>query len=141
MKDENHSHAVSEFPHEIDIKPVNVCQMTVKLPVVNLEKARFFYERVLGLKVEKESKALVRCDRVVLTQLNDRKSSKVPSNTPDQSATICLEIKSLEPAYNNVLQIGVKILQQISYKQGRRFFRCLDPDGNPVEIYQEEIDF
>ncbi|MBC6475700.1 MAG: ADP-ribosylglycohydrolase family protein [Hormoscilla sp. GM102CHS1] len=141
MQNENHSQGVSEVRDEIDIQPVKVCQMTVKLLVVNLEKAGYFYERVLGLKVEKESKGLVRCDRIVLKQLNNLKSSEVPSNTSERNATICLEIKSLEPAYNNAVQFEVKILQQISSIQGRRFFRCLDPDGNPVEIYQAEMDF
>lgn len=123
---------------QIELQPVKIVNIGVKLPVRNLEKARFFYESVLGLKVEKESKVLVKCGCIVLVPLDNNKNQGKPLDSfhPNSSNTIYLEIDSIVEAYNNVCQFGAKILKPISERQGRRCFDCLDPDANVVEIFE-----
>ncbi|MDF5723342.1 MAG: VOC family protein [Rhizonema sp. PD37] len=120
------------------MQPVKIVNIGVKLPVRNLEQARFFYESVLGLKVEKESKVLVKCGCIVLVPLDSNKNigKQTDSFHSNSYNTIYLEIDSIVEAYNNVCQFGSKILKPISERQGRRCFDCLDPDRNVVEIFE-----
>jgi predicted enzyme related to lactoylglutathione lyase len=123
---------------ETELQKVNVTNMAVKLRVRNIENSRFFYEMVLGLRVEKESKFLVKCGNIVLVPLDPVKKQRVSSDslTSDMRQTICIEVESLEVVYSNVCQVGAKILKETSEKQGWLHFTCLDPDGNAVEIDQ-----
>jgi len=123
---------------ETELQKVNVTNMAVKLRVRNMEKSRVFYERVLGLRVEKESNYLVKCGNIVLVPLDPVKKQRVSSDslTSDMRQTICIEVESLEVVYSNVCQVGAKILKETSEKQGWRHFTCVDPDGNAVEIDQ-----
>ncbi|MCL1469649.1 ADP-ribosylglycohydrolase family protein [Argonema antarcticum] len=141
IKTETSNIATDNNLHEIELQPVKVVNSAVKLPVRNMTKARFFYEKVLGLKVEKESKAIVRCDCIVLVPSDYQKNHMYssPNLIPNTSTTIYIELESLDEAHNNVRQFGSKILKPISERRGRRFFTCLDPDGNAVEIF--EVDF
>jgi ADP-ribosylglycohydrolase/predicted enzyme related to lactoylglutathione lyase len=136
LKAETPSSAVTDKRPEVELQPVKVVNIAVKLPVRNMAEARFFYEMVLGLKVEKESEAIVKCGCIVLVPYE--KSLVQPSNNfiPNMTTTIYIEIKSLEEAHNNVFQFGGKIVKPISERRGRRFFTCLDPDGNAVEIFE-----
>ena len=138
MKAETLSSAIPDKRPSVELQPVNVINTAVKLPVRNMAEARFFYERVLGLKVEKESEVLVKCGGIVLVPLDYKKSLVQESESfyPKMTTTIYIEIKSLEEAHNNVCQVKAKILQPISERRGRRFFTCLDPDGNAVEIFE-----
>jgi ADP-ribosylglycohydrolase/predicted enzyme related to lactoylglutathione lyase len=132
---------IVEQQKEIEFQPVEVVNTGVKLPVRDIKKSRFFYEKVLGIKVKKETEFVVRCGCIVLVPLDDKKNRVQTSESlnPKITNTICIEIASIEKAYNNVCQFGAKILQEIFQKRGRPYFTCLDPDGNIVEIYQEEF--
>lgn len=138
LKVETPSKTIPEKRPEIELQPVEVINIAVKLPVRNMAEARFFYERVLGLKVEKESEVLVKCGGIVLMPLEYEINIVQPldSLTPKMAITIYIEIESLEAAHNNVCQFGSKIWKPISERRGRRYFTCLDPDGNAVEIFE-----
>lgn len=112
---------------EINFQPVDVVNTAVQLNVHDLKISRFFYEKILGLKAAKESGNFVRYGGIILGQLGS------PNSLPE---SVYIEVKSLEAAYNNVLKFGAKDLSQVSEKLGRRFFRCLDPDGNRVEVFE-----
>ncbi len=123
-------------PQKLELQPVNVLKVAVKLPVRDLDKARFFYEKVLGIEVKKESPGLITYDGIVLESL----ASKQKGFNTRTNHIIYVEIESLDEAYNNLVSFGFKILQPISEKSGRRLFTCSDPEGNEVKII-ESVDF
>jgi predicted enzyme related to lactoylglutathione lyase len=53
--------------------------------------------------------------------------------TINANAIIYIETRSLKSVYENVQRVGALVLGQIDYRHGRRFFRCLDPDGTVIE--------
>lgn len=126
---------------EVAFPPPKVLKVAVQVRVWDLAKSRFFYETVLGLKVEKESKYLVRCDGIVLVPLEKEKSRVQPSDSlvPNTTTTIYIEIESLNEVHKNVCQFGSKILKPIAERYKRLCFTCLDPDGNEVEIIEEVL--
>jgi ADP-ribosylglycohydrolase/predicted enzyme related to lactoylglutathione lyase len=126
---------------EVDLHPVEVIKSGVQLLVRDMEKARFFYEKALGLKVEKESKTSVNLGGIIALVSSEHKKSIVQQSkriTRNRHSIVFLETRSLEAAYKNVGQLGAQIQTPISQTQtrGRRFFRCFDPDGNLVEIFE-----
>lgn len=129
----------------IELQPVNVLKVALKLPVRDLDKARFFYEKVLGIKVEKELPGLITYDGIVLESLASKKNlnkNNYGDGNTRANNTIYIEIESLDEAYNNVVSFGSKILQPISEKSDRRIFTCSDPEGNEVKIIEiESVDF
>lgn len=138
VKNNNSHHQKLEF------KPVNVLKLALKLPVRDLAKARLFYEKVLGIKVKKESPGLITYDGIVLESLASKQSrnyNHLESLNIHANQTIYVEIESLDEAYDNLVRFGSKILQPISEKSGRRLFTCLDPEGNEVKIIEESVDF
>jgi ADP-ribosylglycohydrolase/predicted enzyme related to lactoylglutathione lyase len=130
--------SLSVFEHNVELQPVNILHVGIEIPVSNLEKSRFFYEKVLGIKVEQESKSLVKCGSIVLITLEDyKKRHGLSSETtkPPIANTIYLVVKSFDEAYNNVSKVGAKIVKDISKNHERRYFYCLDPDDNLIRIY------
>ncbi len=116
-------------------EPVNIIHLGIEILVRNLDKSRFFYEKVLGIKVERESKLFVRCGSIVLQKYKiPLETAKVPV-----SNTIYLEVASLNEVYNNVTKVGAVIVKDISQKKGRNYFHCLDPDENIIMIYEVEF--
>lgn len=125
---------------QIDLQPIKADNIALKLPVKDMARARLFYEKVLGLQVQKEMKDLVRCQGIVLVPLERESNLMASANnyTPKGSANsyIYIEVEALEKAYSNVCQFGSQVLKNISERQKRRYFTCLDPDGNTVEIIE-----
>ena len=127
---------------EVDLQSVEVVKSGVQLLVRDMEKARFFYEKALGLKVEKVSRTSVNLGGNIALVSSDYKKSIVQQPkrvSSNWNSIVYLEIHPLEAAYNNVCQLGAPIQIPISQTQasGQRFFRCFDPDGNLVEIFEK----
>lgn len=123
----------------VELQPVEVLHIGIEIPVNNMDKSRFFYEKVLGIKVEQESKLLVRCGSIVLISLEDyqkKHGGSLGTTKQPITNTINLEVKSLDEAYNNVSKVGAKIVKDISKNHERRYFYCLDPDDNLIRIYE-----
>ncbi|MBV6624514.1 MAG: ADP-ribosylglycohydrolase family protein [Rivularia sp. (in: Bacteria)] len=120
------------------LKAVNVVNIGVKLLVRDMNVARFFYEKVLGLKVEKESKNAVRCGCIVLVPISPKENTLQSLNNSNQKnpERIYLEVASLDEVYSNVRQFEAKIVRDIYEREERRSFLCLDPDDNMVEILE-----
>jgi ADP-ribosylglycohydrolase/predicted enzyme related to lactoylglutathione lyase len=123
---------------EVELQPVKAGKIALRIPVRNMQEARFFYEKTIGLKVEDEKETLVKYSGIALVRSDSEKRMVQQSNgfTPNTTLTICIEVESLEAVYNNVCQVGSKLLQPISEKRERQFFTCLDPDGNAVEVIE-----
>lgn len=121
---------------ESQLQPVEVVKIGVKLAVRDIGKARVFYEKALGFKVEKEVSGGVNFDSgVMLRSISlERELKKELKEIALKSATLAFKTRSLDAAYKNVTQVGATILTELSRTNGRRLFRCLDPDGNVLEL-------
>ena len=121
---------------------IQLVRSWVKLPVTNFEKSRLFYRDVIGLKVQLESASKVRFEQAIelipQTYAHDLfgtmgNSEKSP---PKWRAIVLLETRTLESAYQRIKEFGAKIQTPMTEKSGRRFFRCLDPDENILELLE-----
>jgi predicted enzyme related to lactoylglutathione lyase len=104
-----------------------------------MEKSRLFYAKALGLKIEKESRNSVNLGGIIALVSSDHKKSIVQQPkevTRNHHAIIFLKTRSLEAAYDNLKRFGATIQTPISQTREQRFFRCFDPDGNLVEIFE-----
>jgi len=125
----------------IALQPSEARKIAVRIEVSDLAKARSFYEKALGLKVEKEKENLVNYGSIALVLSNSAPMSVQQTNGlfANTRHTICIEYPTIDPVYHNVCQLGFTILKQISEKGGRQFFQCLDPEENTVEVIEEQF--
>jgi ADP-ribosylglycohydrolase/predicted enzyme related to lactoylglutathione lyase len=124
---------------EVGLHPVEIVKAGVELLVRDMEKSRLFYAKVLGLKIEKESRNSVNLGGIIALVSSDHKKSIVQQPkevTRNHHAIIFLKTRSLEAAYDNLKRFGATIQTPISQTREQRFFRCFDPDGNLVEIFE-----
>ena len=124
---------------EVGLHPVEIVKAGVELLVRDMEKSRLFYAKALGLKIEKESRNSVNLGGIIALVSSDHKKSIVQQPkevTRNHHAIIFLKTRSLEAAYDNLKRFGATIQTPISQTREQRFFRCFDPDGNLVEIFE-----
>lgn len=112
----------------------------VKLIVRDLDGSRWFYHEVLGLKVARESKTLVNLGGIIslisrehLSELElfDREAFQT-------KAILCIECTNIEACHEKVRGLIESKVGSIQHRLGRRVFRCVDLDGNIVEVFESE---
>jgi catechol 2,3-dioxygenase-like lactoylglutathione lyase family enzyme len=110
----------------------------VKLIVRSLERSRWFYHEVLGLKVDRESKTLVNFGGLISlvsreheTELGD--PEREGFNT---KSILCMECPNIEAAHDRVRSFIDAKAGAIQERAGRKVFRCFDLDGNLIEVFQ-----
>lgn len=128
-------------PAAVEMLPVTIVRTGIKLPVSDLEKSRRFYEKALGLPVSKESKNFVNLSGSISLVKKSHENEILKALSQERrfniSSIIHIETSSLEATWENVRRFGVKILQSVKDNEhGQKYFRCLDPDGNIVEIFE-----
>lgn len=108
-----------------------------KLPVRDVERSRGFYEGLLGCSVETSSRGLLIGKALLL----------VASRPDSWSAPRCLAVPvvsigvpSVERVYAMVYRSPVPIVEPLATRAGTPSFRCLDPDGNALEVYQSSAE-
>ena len=123
---------------EVQLQPVEITKVGIKLLVRDIVKTRFFYEKALGLEVVKESKNIVNLNGIIsLVSMDyDQSTDKQQKSFALKSSTIYVRTRSMEAVYNNIHRFRVTILTRLSRAHEQRFFRCLDPDGNIVEVIE-----
>lgn len=107
----------------------------------DLEKSRRFYEKALGLPVSKESKNIVSFSGTISLVKKSHESEILKALSQERkyniSSIIHIETSSLEATRENIRRFGVKILQPgKDNERDQKYFRCFDPDGNIVEIFE-----
>lgn len=131
--------STSSIEKNVELQDVSVLHMGIQILVNNLDESRFFYERVLGIPVEKESPLLVKCGAIILMNLEEYKKRRgfMPNvNAIVINNTIDIEVESIDEVYNNVRKVKAKIVKDMSTNRDRRNFHCLDPDNNFIRIYE-----
>jgi ADP-ribosylglycohydrolase/catechol 2,3-dioxygenase-like lactoylglutathione lyase family enzyme len=109
----------------------------VKLIVRDLERSRWFYHEVLGLKIARESRTLVNLGGIISLisrehlsdfELFDREALQTRS-------IICIESSNIEACHDRLGNLIESKVSPIQDRSGRRVFRCTDLDGNVVEVF------
>ncbi len=108
-----------------------------KLPVTSMEKSVRFYKGLLGLSVKKESQDVVVFHQgLVLAPLSYAKNF-----TGGEFRTLLyVEVADISNRYREVMENRFQVVTKLENwgQSTRRFFRCLDPDGNLIEVFEKQ---
>lgn len=121
------------FREPMPAAPISSVQ-AIKVRVAELLQARRFYAEVLGLAIARESKNAINFGGV-LTLVPANYDTGFLNGILGQSI-VCVETTDLELCRERVLQAGTKGVTPVEQRTGRRFFACLDFDGNIVEVFE-----
>ena len=108
-----------------------------KVLVSSIEQSVRFYKELLGLTVKKQTKdtAIFHQGLVLMPH-----SYTKEINAEDFRSLIYVEITDIKNRYECMLNKNVDITCSLSnWKKSKfRFFRCLDPDKNLVEVFEKQ---
>lgn len=108
-----------------------------KLPVYSMEKSVHFYKGLLGLSIKKESQ-----DVVVFHQGLVLAPASYAMNFPGGGfrSLIYIEVEDIPTRFKMVMENKIQIVTKLENwgQSSRRFFRCLDPDGNLIEVFEKQ---
>lgn len=133
LDDNNNNKVISNTANKM--MPVGFIRAGVQLFVKDINQSRIIYEKALGLPVTKESQFYVSFAGVISLnqprkdQYNNYKMTSSPTN-------IYIETGTIDSAWANVTKLGLKVIQQLTTTSTRRSFKCNDPDGNIIEVYE-----
>jgi predicted enzyme related to lactoylglutathione lyase len=116
------------------VSPVIKC--AVKIPVRSLERSSWFYRDVLDLSLRKQTTGGVVIENRILLVPSQLTASRFKDKS--HICTIYVETPDLKLVYSKVKSGGIKVLTAINTWEGTEnlFFRCEDPDGNTVEVFE-----
>jgi ADP-ribosylglycohydrolase/predicted enzyme related to lactoylglutathione lyase len=107
----------------------------IKIPVMSFEKAVWFYKDFLGMTIKKQSTDVMVFDNGLML---------VPQNYGERlnqgmnlRSIIYVQVTDIEDRLARAEEHSVQIITRLSpWGQSELlFFRCLDPDGNIVEVF------
>lgn len=106
-----------------------------KIPVTSFEKSVYFYRDFLGLGVLKQSR-----DEVVFAQGLVLVPSAYTASFPEGfnlRSLVHVQLSDIEEHFAKAVKQKIRIISNLVPwgQSGRYFFRCLDPDGNVVEVF------
>jgi catechol 2,3-dioxygenase-like lactoylglutathione lyase family enzyme len=114
----------------------------VKVIVRNLERSRWFYREVLGLKVTRESRSLVNFGGVVSLISREHIGEFEPFDTEalQTKSILCIECSNIAAYHDQVRGFSDARVSPIQNRSGRKTFSCFDLDGNVIEVYESPAD-
>lgn len=110
----------------------------VKLIVRNLERSRWFYHEILGLKVARESKTLINFGGII-SLISREHLSEFESFDREAFQTksiLCIECSNIQACHDQVRSFIEAKVSPIQDRSGRKVFRCIDLDGNVIEVFE-----
>jgi catechol 2,3-dioxygenase-like lactoylglutathione lyase family enzyme len=105
----------------------------VKIPVASLGKSLVFYRDFLGLSIKSQSKGTVHFDQGLVLVPNSYTES-LPEGFHPRSL-VYIQLPGIEGLYSKAKQQNIGIVSKLAPWGRSFFFRCLDPDGNVVEVF------
>ncbi len=138
-------HLIQEAPsHDVQSTFIEVAKLGVRLPVYDLQRARNFYTDVLGLRISGESSDRVKFECGILlvpVQAWAHREWPLPRTVEARTGlSISLEVRALRPAFERIKAKGARIISPPTARGGWLSFRCLDIDGNIVELVERQSD-
>lgn len=109
----------------------------IKVVVENLERSRWFYQDILGLKIARESKTLVNFGELLTLVSYDHGDVGSPNKEKaGTQAILCLECSDIQSCHDRLRALVEVKVTPIHDRSGRKAFRCVDIDGNTLEIFE-----
>ena len=108
-----------------------------KLPVASIEKSVLFYKELLGLTVKKQSKDVVVFHQgLVLAPASYGKEFQ----SQEFRSLLYVEVTEIQNRYHWIMERGIQVITPLECwgQSKRRFFRCLDLDGNLIEVFEKQ---
>lgn len=115
----------------------DVTRLGIKLPVDNIDKAREFYNRILGLRIVRETRNIVNLEGIIALVPKDYGKESIDNETFGEvrHSILYIETRNFERVVGAVQKSGNRIITPVTQWGGQKFFRCIDPDGNIVEVF------
>ena len=112
----------------------------VKIPVASLGKSLTFYRDFLGLNIKRQSKEAVYFDQGLIL-VPDTYTENLPEGFHPRSL-VYIQLNGIEELFSRAKEQDIHIVSKLGPwgQSGRFFFRCLDPDGNVIEVFPGEDD-
>jgi len=114
----------------------------VKLLVEDLDRSESFYSQVFGLIATKRNAKYVHVSDVLIL-VPRQYAAEMMLDSPDSvdfprptATIISLGVPSLNAIQQRLEPFGVKVLTGAVNRSRHSFLRCLDPDGNIVEVFE-----
>lgn len=110
----------------------------IKVVVQNLERSRWFYQDILGLKIARESKTLVNFGELLTLVSHDHGGDveSAKKQNAQTQAILCLECSDIQSCHDRLRALVEVKVTPIHDWSGRKAFRCVDIDGNILEIFE-----
>lgn len=114
------------FEHQ---QPSSDFNVGLRIAVADLSRSRWFYEDLIGLAASREGRDSISFGRLAL---------KVGNSTESKASNFRLYIErsNLAACFERIEKASVEIVTPMQTRGDRRHFRCIDPDGYDVEIYE-----
>lgn len=107
-----------------------VVRVGVKVSVADLDLMRRFYQELLGMTPSRAGSTFVTFNDVLALAKSDDPGLQGPSRV-----SVHLEVNKIELLWRQIQQHQVRIVEPLAVEGGvRRRFRCLDPEGNVIEV-------
>jgi predicted enzyme related to lactoylglutathione lyase len=123
--------------YENNRKLKDVTRLGIKLPVDNIDSALEFYNRILGLRIARETRSVVNLEGIIALVPKDYEKDSINYEIFEKvrHSIIYIETRNFERVVAAVQESGNRIITPVTQWSGQRFFRCIDPDGNIVEVF------
>ena len=109
----------------------------VKLIVRSLERSRWFYQDMLGLKVTRESKTLVNFGEFLTLVTRDHAGeAESKEDAISTHAILCLECSDIQACHDRLRTLVEVKVTSVHDRSGRKAFKCVDMDGNVLEVFE-----
>jgi len=106
-----------------------VVRVGVKVPVVQLGSMRRFYEEVVGMTPTRVGGTFVTLNDILALSASEHPETPAPSRI-----SIYLDVLNIQTLWQRVQDSGVPVIDSLAGGSDRQRFRCLDPEGNLLEI-------
>ena len=115
---------------------ISTLNFGIKLPTRKLNKAEWFYKEILGLEIKEKTSEIVTFEQG-LVLVPDYFYPKSQYGDSDIHTLIYTEVADIKSCFSRVNDGGIKIVTSLSLwgNTKRSYFRCIDPDGNIIEVF------
>jgi len=106
-----------------------VLRVGVKVSVVHLDRMRRFYEELVGMSPTRVGGTFVTLNDILALSTSEDTEMSTPSRV-----SIYLDVLNIQVLWRRIEDNGISVVDPLDGEMGRRRFRCLDPEGNLLEV-------
>lgn len=101
----------------------------LRIAVADLARSRRFYGNLIGLSPSREGRESISFGRLAL-------KAGSPSDRETLDFRLYIQRSDLASCFQRLKDAGVNMVTPMVTRGDRRHFRCIDPDGYDVEVYE-----